>query len=343
MSGHAGGRAGCTPGATRGPGQAGPRRAKPVHAGPRLDTPGHAWTRRAAAPGVGVHADRRAARNSWSWEDYAAPQGRGSAKHREGPALSSPAPEAAGRPRAGGRQWSSPGPEPAAGNGAARTPSRRPASGGMARDQRSTIELPPGWRSAARSWSARRPGIGKSAASAGACPRTSRRLFRVSASSRISVSMPPSRSFRASRRSRACRSRGRVSASMATSRRSTVATASHARRSPGPGNGTSVRQPTDPQPGRSAARGPVQRRHTGSPAPRGRANERVRARCGSPAPTTGRRTGRCRPASARAGSAPRGDPRRPIGPGAGSAPWLDQPNRGDFPCGDDGVGPLSAT
>ena len=102
-----------------------------------------------------------------------------------------------------------------------------------------------GQHAGAESSSARLPGTGNCSARASSCVRTSTRLFRVSASSRITDPIPPSRIFGASRRSRACTSRGRVSASTPIACPSTASTASHARRSPGIGSGTSVRHRTE--------------------------------------------------------------------------------------------------
>jgi hypothetical protein len=70
------------------------------------------------------------------------------------------------------------------------------------------------------------------------------RFAAVSATSKTTMLTPPSRHFRAIRRSRAWMSTRRISASTPTTTEPSRHCASQARRSPGIGNGTSVRQAT---------------------------------------------------------------------------------------------------
>ena len=86
------------------------------------------------------------------------------------------------------------------------------------------------WANAARTC---RPSSGNSGRSCSRCDRRMTRLCAVSATTRITTSTPPSRSFRASRRSSAWMSVSRVSASQPARRPASRTTASHAAQVPG--------------------------------------------------------------------------------------------------------------
>ena len=105
-----------------------------------------------------------------------------------------------------------------------------------------TIPLPVGRSALDNAANTAAPGIGKSATRSGFARRTTWRLCRVSAMSRIIVSAASSRRLRASRRASAWTSRSRVSASTGSCHPRPPTTASHARRSRSICSGTSVRQ-----------------------------------------------------------------------------------------------------
>ena len=106
--------------------------------------------------------------------------------------------------------------------------------------QSRTIPLPEGRSADAKAESTADPRIGNSPARSGPASLKARRLCRVSATRRMTMSLPSSRRFRATRRVHAWTSRMCDSASTGTLHPRPEMTASQARRSPATPRGTSV-------------------------------------------------------------------------------------------------------